>query len=565
MSLGKDFNIGTRLALGFALVIVIAIAVAVAGRTLLAQAAQQVQVLTEDRSVKVRQARDIKEAHYRIASDVRDLLIVTDPALRRQQSAAIEQARARAAEHLQALDRTIRSERSRALLQAALAARASYAPIRDQVIAHALAGRGEEASAVLHKALEPAQAAYFEALNALIAHQSELMVGLKAEIRSSLATAGAMMIGGALLSVLLGGLIAWRITIGITRPMRRAVAVAQQVADGDLGVEVRAEGSDESAQLLRSLAAMIANLRKIVGQVRSGVDSVGTASAQIAAGNADLSSRTEQQASSLQQTAASMEQLTGAVKTSAENARQADQLAAGASQAAANGGAVVGQVIGTMDEISASSRKMAEIIGVIDGIAFQTNILALNAAVEAARAGEQGRGFAVVAGEVRNLAQRSAQAAREIKAMIAESLQRVEAGHRQVSQAGEAMTEIVAQVKRVSDLIGEISAAAVEQSSGIGQVNSAISQMDQVTQQNAALVEESAAAAASLKDQAAQLARAVAAFRLGAVEAAAAIAHADASARSVGATAQVRRPSPPAAKPAAVREPVAAAGDWREF
>jgi methyl-accepting chemotaxis protein len=534
MSLGKDFNIGTRLALGFALVILITIAVAVAGRTLLAQAAQQMHELTEDRGVKVRQARDIKEEHYRIASDLRDLLIATDPALRRQQSAAIDLARARADENLQGLDRTIRSERSRALLQAALAARARYVPVRDQVIAHALAGRGEEARAALLKELEPAQTAYFEALNALIAHQSELMVGLKAEIGSSLATAGTLMISGALLSVLIGGLIAWRITIGITRPLRRAVAVARQVADGDLDVDVEVAGRDETSQLLRSLAAMVANLRKIVVQVRGGVDSVGTASAQIAAGNADLSSRTEQQASSLQQTAASMEQLTGAVKTSAENARQADQLAAGASQAAANGGAVVGQVIGTMDEISASSRKMAEIIGVIDGIAFQTNILALNAAVEAARAGEQGRGFAVVAGEVRNLAQRSAQAAREIKLMIAESLQRVEAGHRQVSQAGEAMTEIVAQVKRVTDLIGEISAAAVEQSSGIGQVNSAIAQMDQVTQQNAALVEESAAAAASLKDQAGQLARAVAAFKVGSDATAAALARADAAARSVG-------------------------------
>ncbi len=574
MKLGRNLSIGTRLALGFALVTLIAIAVAAVGRTLLAQSAQQMHELTEDRSVKVRQARDIKEEHFGIASRVRDLLIAVDPEYRREQAATIDQARARAAAHLQALDRTIRSERSRALLQSVHAARARYLPAGDKVITLALAQRTEEARAALSAELEPAQAEYFEALDALIAHQSELMKKLEVEIDRSLATAGALMIGGAALAALLGGLIAWRVTVGITRPLRRAAAIVQQVSEGDLSLEVKAEGRDESAQLLRSLAAMIASLRNLVGQVRSGVDSVGTASAQIAAGNTDLSSRTEQQASSLQQTAASMEQMTATVKHNADAARQANQLAASASQVAAKGGAVVTQVIQRMEEISESSSKIAEIINVIDGIAFQTNILALNAAVEAARAGEQGRGFAVVAGEVRNLAQRSAQAAREIKALITDSVIKVESGSALVDDAGRTMGEIVAQVKRVTDLIGEISSSTLEQSNGIGQVNQAVSQLDQMTQQNAALVEESAAAAASLREQADRLAQAVEVFRLSrqetrqAIDTAQARASATLAQRAADAPPTARpRQSPPAARVApTARKPQAdAGGDWKEF
>jgi methyl-accepting chemotaxis protein len=347
----------------------------------------------------------------------------------------------------------------------------------------------------------------------------------------------------------------------VTRPIRDAVAVAQRVAGGDLTVEVRAEGENEAAQLLRALQSMVESLRAIVDQVRQGSDSIATGSAQIAAGGQDLSSRTEEQASNLQQTAASMEQLTSTVKQSADSARQASQLAAAASHAAEKGGAVVGQVVATMVEISASSRRIAEIIGVIDGIAFQTNILALNAAVEAARAGEQGRGFAVVAGEVRNLAQRSAQAAREIKAMISDSVQKVESGSKLVNDAGASMQEIVAQVKRVTDLIGEITGATLEQSSGIGQINQAVTQLDQATQHNAALVEESAAAAASLREQAERLARSVALFKLSRAQAEGAVARAEAASRS-------GRPPParPPARPAqASAQPAPAGAGWEEF
>jgi methyl-accepting chemotaxis protein-1 (serine sensor receptor) len=358
---------------------------------------------------------------------------------------------------------------------------------------------------------------------------------------------------------------------GINRSLGHAVEVSNAVAQGDLTKAIHVEGKDEIAQLLNAMSEMKENLVRVVSEVRTGVDSVSTASAQIAAGNQDLSSRTEQQASNLQETAASMEQLTSTVKQSADSARQANQLANAASESAARGGQVVGEVITTMNAITESSKRIAEIINVIDGIAFQTNILALNAAVEAARAGEQGRGFAVVAGEVRNLAQRSAQAAREIKAMITDSVQKVEMGSRLVTDAGATMNEIVTQVKRVTDLIGEITSAAVEQSSGISQVNEAVTQMDQVTQQNAALVEESAAAAASLKEQADRLASAVAVFRLSHLEAQRVIARAQAGAGTGGHSkpTPVRTGSKGPAKvgaPSADRSAVAGKpGEWEEF
>ncbi len=314
------------------------------------------------------------------------------------------------------------------------------------------------------------------------------------------------------IAVVLGVLLAVAITRSIVGPIDQAVKLADTVARGDLTSRIDARGSDEPARLLAALARMNDSLVGIVGQVRSSSDSIATGSSQIATGNADLSQRTEEQASNLQQTAASMEELSSTVRHNADTARQAATLAGTASEAAQRGGAVVGQVVGTMDQINGSSKKIADIIGVIDGIAFQTNILALNAAVEAARAGEQGRGFAVVASEVRSLAQRSADAAKQIKVLITESVERVEAGSRQVDEAGRAMEDIVAQVKHVNDLIGEISSATQEQTQGIGQVGDAVSELDKVTQQNAALVEESAAAAESLSQQAARLVEAVSVF-----------------------------------------------------
>ncbi len=315
-------------------------------------------------------------------------------------------------------------------------------------------------------------------------------------------------------TVMLSILFAWISTISITRPLKDAVEVANLVSTGDLSHQIEVKTMDETGLLMQALKDMNASLASIVGEVRNSTDSISTAANEIASGNADLSSRTEQQASSLEETASSMEELTSTVKQNAENAKQANQLAANASDIAVKGGVVVNEVVHTMGSISASSKKIMDIISVIEGIAFQTNILALNAAVEAARAGEQGRGFAVVAAEVRNLAQRSAAAAKEITALIDDSVDKVDIGSRQVDQAGETMNEIVSAVKRVTDIMAEIAAASNEQSSGIEQVNQALIQMDEVTQQNAALVEEAAAAAESMRNQAEVLAHAVSVFTL---------------------------------------------------
>ena len=321
-----------------------------------------------------------------------------------------------------------------------------------------------------------------------------------------------LVLGG--IEIALGALLAWALTLSITRPLTQAIAVAETVAAGDLTSRIDSSSRDETGKLLSALKRMNGNLRDIVARVRSGTDTITTASTQIATGNLDLSARTEQQAGSLEETASAMEQLTSTVKQNADNARQANALAAQASQVASRGGAVVDQVVQTMGAIHASSQKIADIIGVIDGIAFQTNILALNAAVEAARAGEQGRGFAVVASEVRSLAQRAAAAAKEIKVLIDESVQKVDDGSRLVEQAGGTMQEVVQSVVRVSEIVREITLASQEQSDGIEQVNLAITHIDEATQQNAALVEEAAAAARSMQDQASALTQAVSVFRL---------------------------------------------------
>ena len=335
--------------------------------------------------------------------------------------------------------------------------------------------------------------------------------------KGAVESAVAMSIGGVIvaITIVLGLLFSAWLVRQLTAPLARAVELAETIASGDLTKDVHDDRKDELGQLLRSLNAMTQKLRSLVGEVRNGVDSVSSAASQIATGNQDLSARTEQTAANLEETAASMEELTATVTQSADTARQANQLAATAVQAAERGGDVVGLVVTSMDQINAASRKINDIIGVIDGIAFQTNILALNAAVEAARAGEQGRGFAVVAGEVRSLAGRSAEAAKEIKVLITESVNKVGVGSEQVAQAGESMQEIVSSVRRVTDLIGEITASSHEQRDGISQVNQAVSNLDQMTQQNAALVEESSAAATSMNEQAKRLADVVSVFNVG--------------------------------------------------
>jgi methyl-accepting chemotaxis protein len=355
-------------------------------------------------------------------------------------------------------------------------------------------------------------------------------------------TANTIIIGG-LLTVALAAVLAWILSRSIVGPLSAAVRIARTVAAGDLRSRIESHSRDETGQMLEALGDMNQSLLNIVGEVRRGTDTIATATSEIARGNQDLSSRTEQQASSLEETASSMEQLTGTVKQNADNARQANQLAASASQVASKGGAVVAQVVETMHSISASSQNIVEIIAVIDGIAFQTNILALNAAVEAARAGEQGRGFAVVASEVRTLAQRSAAAAKEIKMLIDDSVGKVDAGSKLVEQAGATMEEIVGSVQRVTTIMQDIASASEEQIAGIEQINHAISQMDNVTQQNAALVEEAAAAAASLQEQAASQANVVSVFKL-----------------DDRATAMAIAAPPPARLPAAAARPAIAIG-----
>ena len=376
-------------------------------------------------------------------------------------------------------------------------------------------GKTEEAVAWRAKNTTPFGAATVKTIGELVQLQRKTADAVHADAVATTAQLRNLLEAAQALGVLLAlAIAAWAVR-AMTRPVRDAVEAMQRLAGGDLSTAMQVQRDDEMGQLLRAVDATRSSLADMVGRLRHGIDSVATASQQIAQGNQDLSSRTEQQASSLQQTASSMEEMTGTVQQSADNARAANDIAGTASQAATKGGAIVGQVVSTMSEITTASKKIGDIIAVIDGIAFQTNILALNAAVEAARAGEQGRGFAVVAGEVRTLAQRSADAAREIKGLITASVDRVEVGNQQVALAGAAMDDIVAQVQRVTSLIGEITLATGEQSQGIGQVNAAVAQLDQMTQQNAALVEQSAAAAASLRSQADALAQAVGEFRLG--------------------------------------------------
>jgi methyl-accepting chemotaxis protein len=452
----------------------------------------------------------------------------------------------------------------KAQLERIAAERATVLKITADV--QAVRGNGDVAAAqrMVEETLLPAVAKYVGAQETFVELQQRQRDQAKADGARQLATAQWIGVGVAVVMLLVGMVLAWLTVHSVTRPLDRAVGLADQIAQGDLTADVHDDRKDELGHLLRSLSAMAARLRGVVGEVRSGVESVSSASSQIATGNHDLSARTEQTAANLQETAASMEQLTATVTQSADTARQANQLAANAAQAAERGGEVVGQVVASMQHITDSSRKIADIIGVIDSIAFQTNILALNAAVEAARAGEQGRGFAVVAGEVRSLAQRSAEAAKEIKGLITASVESVESGSQQVGQAGQSMSEIVNSVRRVSDLIAEITASSTEQRDGIAQVNVAVTNLDQMTQQNAALVEESSAAATAMRDQAQRLAEVVSVFNVGAVARVAAPVRAPAApaapSRAPAAPAAPRKvAAPAAAKPAAPAAPRLAA------
>ncbi len=514
----KNWKIGTRLGLGFGLLILMLVgSIAVALLRLSQVGTVNTRIIEKD-WVKAEAANTINATTRANARRTMELIIVGDVA----QLATIKQ---RIAENrqvidvaLETLDKNVYLPEGRALLAQIKEARGKYVASFNKVARLLEESNKDEAVRIMNTETLPLLDAMQGPINQLNTLQKKIVVASSDEVQGSIDAAQMLMSIIGVLGLVFGLLFAWWITRSITRPLNEAVQVARTVAAGDLGSQIRVESSDETGQLLQALQEMNDSLVQIVQQVRQGSDSMATATSQIAAGNLDLSARTEEQASALEETAASMEQLSATVKNNDASSQHASQLAESAAQVAVKGGDLVGKVVHTMESINTSSRKISDIISLIDGIAFQTNILALNAAVEAARAGEQGRGFAVVAGEVRNLAGRSAEAAKEIKTLITESVSNVTNGCTQVEQAGSTMDEIVVHVRRVADLMREITTANHEQASGISQVNLAVSQMDQVTQQNAALVEEAAAAAQSLEEQARKLVQVVSVFRLGSAE-----------------------------------------------
>jgi methyl-accepting chemotaxis protein len=580
MNLAK-MKVGTRLGLGFALVLLFLVAVTTVGIFRMAQIQDRLDHVISVNNVVSRLVVDMRSNVGDRITSLRILTLMTDAGDMEPEMNRIKELAGKYADAQNKLS-------SQFAIEALPEEKALLATIKEQeaiampAIAKAselwLANKAEEATKVLIKEIRPAQKKWMAALDQLATLEDKLNAQVQVDAAAGFSSARTFMILLGVLAVAISVAAAYVITRGLLKQLGGepdyTASIAGSIANGDLSVSIDTNSNDKDS-LLSEMKEMRDSLVDIVGQVRTGTETIGTASREIAAGNIDLSSRTEMQASSLEKTASAMEELTSTVKQNADNAREANQLASAASDVAIKGGKVVSEVVNTMSSIDASAKKIVDIIGVIDGIAFQTNILALNAAVEAARAGEQGRGFAVVASEVRNLAQRSAGAAKEIKMLIDDSVEKVGAGTKLVGQAGVTMDEVVASVRRVTDIMSEIANASQEQSAGIEQVNVSIIEMDSMTQQNAALVEEAAAAAQSLQDQAAELSRVVSIFKLVEGEervVAAPPPAAKAVVKPIVARAPVKKlassPAPaPAAKPKKVASAASTASsdEWEEF
>ncbi|WP_334187325.1 methyl-accepting chemotaxis protein [Noviherbaspirillum sp.] len=522
MKLMESLRVGPRLAIGFGIVLVLMLILTGVAISRMSFIRTSLDGIVEGDAAKLRLVNSMRDLVRYQSVTVRDVVMQDDFAFKKKELALARQAKETYHATVEKLEKLDIGPQEKAILAKVAAIDARVREAMDKAIDISLSGDQAEAANMIRDQVRPSQIELMAALDTLLEH-------VEAGSRSAAAEAGNIYKGAVTFMTILGvvallvGLVAaYEITRGLLRQLggepAYAAKIANRIAAGDLAVAVDIKENDRGS-LLFAMKEMRESLARIVSEVRNSTETINTAAGEIATGNFDLSSRTEQQASSLEETASSMEELTSIVKQNADNARQANGLATAATDVARKGGEVVSEVVGTMGAINDSAKKIVDIIGVIDGIAFQTNILALNAAVEAARAGEQGRGFAVVATEVRNLAQRSAAAAKEIKALIGDSVDKVDAGARLVDQAGATMKEIVGSVKRVNDIISEIASASEEQAAGIEQVNQAITQMDRVTQQNAALVEQATAAAESMQEQAGNLSQMVSVFRLDAMTA----------------------------------------------
>lgn len=513
----SHLKVGARLALGFSMIVLISVITAVFVSWQLEKIQSQATLLVEDRLVKVDQANQVLVGLNIVARSVRSIGLSDSPQEQQRFLETIQQARAQVRSTLQTLEKTLVIPANQETMRRIEQIRQDYVTSGDRAIAHGLERRLDQMTDELFGTNQQLQDAFFNNLNSIIGVLKQDMQNTAQQVRDQSRQAIVLMLATSSAGVIIGLLLALWLSRSIVGQLGGepdyASHIAKEISAGNLGVRVQVRSGDKTS-LLAAMGDMRSNLAQVVSGVRHSSEAVATASEQMAQGNTDLSQRTEEQASALEQTAASMEQLGSIVQQNADNARQANQLALGARSVAEQGGKVVFEVADTMRGIQEASQRIADIIQVIDGIAFQTNILALNAAVEAARAGEQGRGFAVVASEVRTLAGRAADAAHEIKGIIMDSVERVELGTEQTNRAGTTMNEVVESIGRVTDIMNEISSASQEQSQGVQEVGEAVMQMDQVTQQNAALVEEMAAAASSLREQAHELVQAVAVFRL---------------------------------------------------